>query len=405
MQKILVALMAGSSERCNSLAALVDETQLASPVALTESYCATEDDFPAQRILQAKPDIVLIDLEKSGAAVRSVAVLHSVLPQTWLFACGPSNCPQLIIEAMQAGARDYLPTPVAAPALATAFSRCIDERRRLRSDVKSRGRVYSITAAKGGTGATSVTVGIAATLSRAPDRRVAILDLTIPLGDAAGYLNLEPKFSLAGAMDSAASLDPASLATFMEKTGGLSVLSGPGRLKASPASVAALTKLISVAVASYTDIFIDVPSTLDPALSQVLFDASAAVLVVTTPELLAVARTHHLLNSLAGQRCGDRLRLILNRDDHRDDFDAKGISRVLGHSIYWKLPNDYRAATQAISQGKPIGDLINSVLAASYQGLTKELTGFVARKQRRRILKFAWAKSPRAQSRRFVPIA
>ncbi len=403
MQKVFVGILGDSRESCNSLAARVEQTRLASQKIFIDQYCLAEDDGPTQRLLKARPEVVLVDLEKQRPAIQSLFTLHAVLPETWLLACGPSNDPQLIIEAMQAGAREFLPKPVLAPALVAAFGRCLSERQRLCSDVKPRGKVYCVTSAKGGTGATSVAINIAATLSHVPDRHIAVLDLTIPLGDAAGYLNLKPRFSVAEAVAAATKLDSALLETYMERAGNVSVLAGIGQLKASPATVGALSRLIKVVVSSYNDIVIDCPSTVGPEFLQAVIDASTAVLVVTTPELLAVSRTHRLLNLLESWRCGDRLRLILNREDRRSSLDAKAIERALGRALFWKLPNNYHAAAMAINQGKPIAELNHSGLAASYHGLTEQLTGVVLRKQRSMILRLTAAKSPR-QSEACAPI-
>ncbi len=397
-RKLLVGVLADSGESCDSLAALVAQTKLARQDALVEQYCTAEDDGPAQRLLKARPDIILVDMEKQSAAIQSLFTLRAILPEAWLLACGPSNDSLLIIEAMRAGARDFLPKPVLAPALAMAFERYLEERQRLVWHMKPRGKVYSITSAKGGMGSTSVAVNIAATLSHAPDRSIAVLDLAAPLGDAAGYLNIKPRFSVAEAIASAANLDSTLLETYMERVGNVSVLSGIGKLKVSPATVASLSRLIKAVVNFYTDVFIDCPSTPDSEFLQAVVDVSAAVLVVTTPELLAVSRTHRLLDLLEGWRCNGRLRVILNRYDHQNRLDAKVVERVLRRPFFWKLPNNYHAAVLAINQGKPVVELNHSSLTASYQGLTEELTGVAIPKQGRTILKLAPAKSPQIQS-------
>ncbi len=401
MHKLLVGVVAGSPESSNYLAALVEETQLVSQI-LTEQYIAMEDGEPGQRLLQARPDIILVDMENQDAAIHSLSTLHAGLPGTWLLACGLPKDALLIIEAMQAGAREFLPTPVQATALSMAFGRYLDEKQPLHIKAGPKGKIYSITSAKGSMGATSVAVNLAATLSRAPGRRVALLDMTGSLGDIAGYLNLRPRFSFSRAIAFAASLDSALLEPYMEKAGGVSVLSGSGELKANAASLVALARLFKLITESYTDVFIDLPLTLDEQFLQKVIDASVAVLVVTTPELLAVRRTHQLLSLLASWRRNDRLRLILNRDGHQNCLEASGIAKALGYPIFWKLPNNYHAATLAICQGRPLVELDHSSLSMSYRKLTEELTGVAIPKQQRGLLKFARTKSPRVQTVRLL---
>jgi pilus assembly protein CpaE len=386
-QKLSVGILATLPEVRDSLSSHVESTQLAILKAALDEYCAVEDDYPTQRFIEARPDIIFVDMSDQRAAIKALFTLHSVLPETWLFACGAPNDPQLIIETMQAGAREFLAKPVTARSIASAFTRYIDERDRLRTVSKPRGRIYSVTAAKGGAGATSVAVNLATTLARAPEMRVAILDLNSPVGDAASYLNLKPQFSLSDALASAARLDSLLLETFMTKAGKISLLPGPKHFKGSAVSPPSLAKLFRIATSSYSHVFVDLPSSLEQDLLQVTADTSEAILVVMTPELPAVWRTHRLLGLLASCGCGDRLRLILNRDNSRDEITDKEISRALHHPIFFRLPNNYSAAIQAINRGKPIVEVNHSSLAASYRQLTKELTGIALEKPRRGISK------------------
>jgi pilus assembly protein CpaE len=386
--KLSVAILAPTPDVRDSLTGQVEATQLATVKTVVEEYCSVEDDYPTQRFTEARPDVILVDMRDQRAAIKTLFTLHTVLPEVWLYACGAPNDPQLIIESMQAGAREFLPKPVSSRSIALAFSRYIDERERLRTGSKVRGKIFSVTSAKGGAGATSVAVNLATTLASVQQTRVAILDMNSPVGDAASYLNLKPQFSISDALTAAPRLDPVLLETFMTKAGSVSLLPGPKQFKSSNVSASALAKLLRVVSAAYTHTFIDLPSSLDQEIMQVTTDASEAVLVVMTPELPAVWRTHRLLTILSSSGCGDRLRLILNRDNSRDEITEKEITRALNHPIYFRLPNNYGAAIHAINKGKPIVEVNHSSLAAGYRQLTQNLTGgTVSPKQRKRLSK------------------
>jgi pilus assembly protein CpaE len=381
-QKLSIAILALTPDVRDSLSAHVEATQLATVKCVVDVYCAVEDDYPTQRFIEARPDVIFVDMQDQRAAIKALFTLHTALPETWLYACGAPNDPQLIIETMQAGAREFLPKPVSARSVALAFSRFVDERDRLRSGSKVRGKIYSVTSAKGGAGATSVAVNLAMTLAGTPETRIAVLDLNSPVGDAASYLNMKPQFSLSDALSSAARLDAVLLETFMTKAGNVSLLPGPKQFKSSASSASALAKLLRVVSGAYTHVFIDLPSSLEQEVLQVITDASEAVLVVMTPELPAVWRTHRLITFLSSSGCGDRLRLILNRDNSRDEITEKEITRALNHPIFFRLPNNYAAAIQSINKGKPIVEVNHSSLAAGYRQLTQKLTGVAFQKPR-----------------------
>jgi pilus assembly protein CpaE len=373
-QKLAIGIMAPVTEIRDSLAGLVEATQIATVKILVNEYCAVEDDYSTQRFIEARPDIILVDMQDKRAGITTLFALHAALPEVWLYACGASNDPQLIIETMQAGAREFLPAPANGHSIALAFSRYIDERDRQRIATKTRGKVYAVTSAKGGAGATSVAVNLATTLASTAKTRVAILDLNSPVGDAASYLNLKPQYSLSDALACASRLDSVMLETFMTKSGNVSLLPGPKQFK-SGLSPAALAKLLRVVSGTYSHVFIDLPSSLDQEVLQIVTDSSEAVLVVMTPELPAIWRTHRLISTLAGSGCADRIRLILNRDNSRDEITEKEITRALNHPVYFRLPNNYTAAIQAINKGKPIVEVNHSSLATGYRQLTQELTG------------------------------
>jgi pilus assembly protein CpaE len=382
-QKISVGIMAPTADVRDALSAHVEATQFGTVKIMVDEYCAVEDDYPTQRFIEVRPDIVLVDMHDQRAAIKALFTLHSVLPEAWLYACGAPNDPQLIIETMQAGAREFLPKPVSARTMAMAFTRFIDERDRLRVGSKSRGKIYSVTSAKGGAGATSVAINIATVLSSTKDSRVALLDLNSPVGDAASYLNLKPQFCFTDALASAQRLDSVLLETFMTKSGNLSILPGPKQARSNAMSGPSLAKLLRVVAGSYTHVLLDLPSSLDQELLQVATDASEAVLLIMTPELPAVWRTHRLVTLLASSGCGDRLRLILNRDNSKDEITEKEITRALNHPIFFRLPNNYSAAIQAINKGKPIVDVNHSSLATSYRKLAQQITGIAAENPRR----------------------
>jgi pilus assembly protein CpaE len=381
-QKLTIGVLAPTIEVRDSIAGHVEATQLATVKIVVDEYCAIEDDYSTQRFIEARPDIVFVDMQDQRAGIKALFTLHAVLPEVWLYACGASSDPQFIIETMQAGAREFLPKPVNARGIALAFSRFIDERDRQRTTAKTRGKIYAVTSAKGGAGATSVTVNLATTLASSIKTRVAILDLNSPVGDAASYLNLKPQFSLSDALASAPRLDSVLLETFMTKSGSLSLLPGPKQSK-SGASPAAMAKLLRVVSGTYGHAFIDLPSSLEQEMLQIVTDASEAVLVVMTPELPAIWRTHRLISILAGSGCADRIRLILNRDNSRDEITEKEITRALNHPVYFRLPNNYGASIQAINKGKPIVEVNHSSLATGYRQLMQELTGVSGNKPKR----------------------
>src|SRR6185312_11108798 len=84
---------------------------------------------PQLRALQAQnPEAVIIELPAAASGVEAalalVAWLHEQTPLASLMVVGPMDPPQLIVQAMRAGATEYLEKPVRAAALEEALTRC-----------------------------------------------------------------------------------------------------------------------------------------------------------------------------------------------------------------------------------------------------------------------------------------
>lgn len=373
--QVTIGILAPSVEMRDSMTRQVEGTQLATVKIVVDQYPEAEDDTSVQRLLDAQPEIVIVDLQDERAALKALYVLHEALHDTIIYACSASADPQLIIEVMQLGAREFLPKPFTSRSLSLAFGRYLDQKQRQKVE-KVRGKIYAVTSAKGGSGATSVATNLAVAVARTPGTRVALVDLNSPVGDVAAYLNLKPQFSITDALATAGRLDPVLLDTFLSKAHGISLLPGPQKYQAGPTSTAGgLAKLLRVIALTFTHTFVDMPSSLDKDQLQTVTDLCESVLVVLTPELPALWRTHRLVLYLSGAGCADRLRLILNRDSRQSELSDREITRILGHPVYWRLPNNYASAIQAINTGKPIVSASQSGLAGNYLRLAQHLTG------------------------------
>src|SRR2546429_6980128 len=125
----------------------------------------------------ATPDVVLVDVpgDNPTLALRAIEIVHQELPETPLFAIGSMAQPQAIVNAMRSGAREYIERPTTTTDLLEAFVRLTTAQRKV-SREGSRGKVFTIVNAKGGSGATTVAVNLALALQSAHGN-VALVDI------------------------------------------------------------------------------------------------------------------------------------------------------------------------------------------------------------------------------------
>jgi DNA-binding NarL/FixJ family response regulator len=120
---LATGIIAPSADIRDLLRAQVNATGLASVEMESDQYCTVYGDRITRKFIEAQPDVILIDMQDPQAGLQSTSILHAALPDAWLFVSSESTDPQLIIESMRAGAREFLPKPIPPRTLAQAISR------------------------------------------------------------------------------------------------------------------------------------------------------------------------------------------------------------------------------------------------------------------------------------------
>lgn len=374
-ESLTVGVIAPSAETRELLRIQVNSTGLALVQIESDQYCTVYGDRITRKFTEEDPDIIIIDMQDPEAGLLATSILHAALPDAWLFLSSESTDPQLIIESMRAGAREFLQKPIPPRTLSQALSRFTTEKQR-HEEARTAGKLFCITSAKGGSGATSLAINLATSLADVHKARVSLVDLNSPVGDAVAHLNLKPQYTVSDALDSASRLDSVLLDSYTIHTHGVAVLPGPKEFKqGSGADIDALSKMLEVLVRSYTHSFVDLPFSADREQMQLVSEMAANIVVVSVPEVPALWRTERLVRFLTATGNLDKVRLVINRSVKHDEITDGEIERVLKLPVHWKLPNNYKGSIKAINSGQPLVSQNHSELARSYRDLAYELAG------------------------------
>jgi len=373
MPELSVVIVATDNEQRTLLQVLVDGTTVARTVHSCASLPVAAADPIARRVKTANPDVTLVDIpaDNPTLALRAIELLHQEMPEGALFAIGNLNQPQVIVNAMRAGAREFIERPTTTTDLLEAFVRLTSAQRKSRQE-GIRGKVFSIINAKGGNGATTVAVNLALALQAAYGQ-TALVDLA-PLGHAALHMNLKPAFTVADAMRNLHRMDASLLESFMTRhNGGLQLLAGTNIPAGVDPSTAEFVRLFDMLVTHYRYVVVDASSRFDAA-SRLIASLSETVLLVACSDvasLWSAARVQQYLGE-AGSR--ERVRLILNRFRKVPGFSEADAEAAVGAKVIWRVPNQYFAVSSAIDRGTPVMDQRNSEIARCFAGLAQELT-------------------------------
>jgi len=373
MPELSVVIVATDNEQRALLQVLVDGTSVARTVHTCASFPVAGADPVTRRVRAANPDVTLVDIpaDNPQPALRAIELLHQEMVEGAIFAIGTLSQPQVIVNAMRAGAREFIERPTTTTDLLEAFVRLTTAQRRSQQE-GIRGKVYSVVNAKGGNGATTVAVNLALALQSSYGQ-TALVDLA-PLGHAALHMNLKPAFTVTDATRNLHRMDASLLESFMTRhSGGLQLLAGTNIPAAVDPSTAEFVRLFDMLVSHYRYVVVDSSSRFDAA-TRLIASLSENVLLVACSDvasLWSAARVQQYLGE-SGNR--ERVRLVLNRFRKVPGFSEADAESAVGAKVIWRVPNQYFAISSAIDRGTPVMDQRNSEIARCFAGLAQELT-------------------------------
>ena len=315
------------------------------------------------------PDVVVVDTRGTRAIPAAMAKVKREHPGLGFLVVASDSDPALLLEAMRAGATEFVQEPVTLAALEQAISRLVADR----VTPAARGQVFAFVGAKGGVGTTTAAINVAtalATLSKSP---TLLIDLHLAYGDAALFLGAEPRFSLLDALENLHRLDAEFLKSLVVKTGsGLDVLASADRPGSAPIDARRVKDIVQLASSQYAYVVLDVAG-MDAAVLDSL-DPANRVVVVANQELATVRNAGRMTTALRSRYPNARVTAVINRFDARAEITQRDVEQAVGGAIAHEFPSDYRRALTAMHTGHPLA-LDNNQLSASITALARELAG------------------------------
>jgi pilus assembly protein CpaE len=360
-----IALIGPDEERRKAAVSALTGCQ-AGEIREFSSYPPGLDDLP--RLLEQRYDVIIIDLDSNPEyaleLVESICAGGSVTVMVY----SAKTDPDLLVRCMRAGAREYLTLPFAHSIMAEALVRAAARRPTNRPSRKVGGRLLVFFGAKGGTGVTTIACNFAVALAQDTSQSTLLIDLDLPLGDAALNLGLVADFSTVNALQDSGRLDASFLAKLLIKhNSGLSVLAAPGKFPQYLASNESIDKLMSVARQDFDNVVVDVGSRLDLS-GTALFREASTIYLVTQAGIPELRNSNRLISQFFTSG-GPKLEIVINRYQPRAlGVGDEHITKALTRPAQWKIPNDYAAvrrmqntATPLVLEDSPISRLIKDM--------------------------------------------
>jgi len=338
------------------------------PVALLE------DRRPAGE--QSPPDLVAVDIRGDAAAgMAAIERLRASHASTAIFAVAQTTDPELILQAMRAGANEFFMWPVPEDSFQGAVRRTATRRDSAHAQAKPPSVAMVFFGAKGGAGTTTVAVNCAVELARLTKRQTLIVDLKAGFGEVALFLGVRPRYTLLDALESLHRLDKDFLRELCAKhKSGLEILAGSEQFERPGAQDAgAVEELFRVVGKSHDYVVVDAGNQINSCSIAALY-AADTIFVVATPDVPSVRNAQRLVDRVRQLGVGgERIRILLNRASDQHMIGQKQIETALGYGIHHTFTSDYRTVSTALNSGVPLALANQSEIASQFDAFTRQI--------------------------------
>src|SRR5262245_28816711 len=307
-----------------------------------EAECSRYEFF-SDVVAQTHPDIGVVALDADpDKALKLVEQLAASSPQCSILVVSGSTDGSLILRAMRAGAKEFLPKPLKIEDLVGALER-LSERQFGKGDGKSRGcQVIAVCGATGGVGATSVAVNLGCALAANEQNSVCLVDLDLSLGDADVFLDTIPDYTLIDVAQNVTRLDFTLLKRSLTKhSSGLFLLPRPVQLEdAALVNADDMQRVIGLLKATFTHLILDLSKAYS-AIDMAALEMATHALMVTQLDLPCLRNVVRLMVSF-GEIAGlkDKVKVVVNRVGlDGSQISLKRAQETIGCEIFWQLPN------------------------------------------------------------------
>ncbi len=349
---------------------------------------------------QSCPDAVVIALDSDHhKALQLIQQLTLEFPHMPILAVSARGDGQSILQALRAGAKEFLTAPVVLEELLLALQRLRANRGSAGGDTsnsfngqtRAESLVVSIVGSKGGVGCTSLAVNTSVAMAQDPKNNVALVDLDLALGDADVALDLIPDYTLADVAMNVDRLDMQFLRRSLCKhESGLSLLPHPVQMEdISLIHEEHLGRVIGLLRASYSHLVFDLSKRFT-ATDLTAMRMSDVIILVAQLELTSLRNVVRLLHTMDKEEgLGEKVKVVMNRVGSEDsDITMEKAQETIEKPIYWQVPNDFKAMFGARNAGVPLmTHAPKSKVLQSLVGLANALCGkapAVAPKKERR---------------------
>lgn len=326
---------------------------------LLEFSVLSADELGRMPVALSNAALVLVELDdatrsETAALIERLGDRYPALP---VIALGDAGQPESMLAAMRAGARDFL-APGRDDAGATAQ---IEHwlRRGSGRGVAARGRIVSVLAGHSSDGTAFLAEHLALAMRESLPRNEAVLllDLALPAGASAVFLNTHHDYSVLNAIQDAYRCDQTLVDTaFGRHSSGVFMLGLPEtQVGVAPIDVEELASLLEVVRGLFAMTIVAADSASGLNLLKVIAEASNQSLLLGDQSILSSRYNQMLLREL--RQVGgkfENMALVVDRYTRRLGLEPEKLAELLQLPLLATLGGDELNRLQAMNAGEAL---------------------------------------------------
>lgn len=320
---------------------------------------------------QYQPDVILMDINMPDMdGIAATEAVLSQVPTTQVIMMSVQGEQDYLRRSMLAGAREFLIKPISAEELYNAIRHVnrlrTSDRRYVSSgapiagaeagDSGQLGQIIALFSPKGGVGTSSVAANLAVALRQSTNKKVALVDGNLSLGDIGVIMNLKSSKTVVDLANRIAELDHDLLNDVLAThTTQVKVLLAPpnpqtGELVTSDH----MRTIMELMRREFDYIIVDTQSSFQDKALAVL-DIADRIIVLMTLEMTCIKNITQFLE-VAGllEYPPEKILLVLNKADNRMGLSVAAVEETIRHKVTLQIGNAGYDMTLAINQGVPL---------------------------------------------------
>jgi pilus assembly protein CpaE len=321
-------------------------------VSITRTLDRYPNPLELLRFVRAHaPQVVFVSTESTTKAMEIAHELEKNTPGVQIVAVSRFCDPQILLEVMRAGIREFASLPFDRQTLTEGLLRIKEVVQARPPAVQTTNNVFSFLPAKAGVGTSTIALNTALALSRVPDTNVLLSDFDLNSGMIRFMLKLDNAYCVTDAAEHSLEMDESLWPSMVTTHGSLDVLHA-GKLnpdfRIEPTQIRHLMEFMR---RNYAVLCFDMSGNLERYSLEIMHE-SKRIFLVCTPEIpsLHLAREKYLY--LKQLDLSDRVNVVLNRCQKRPLITPQQIEELLGVPISTTLINDYQGVQKAMTAGR-----------------------------------------------------